>query len=234
MTRLYFLFVFLSISIQGISQEKMVNLKKIINHIYVHESFLQTNEWGKVSCNGMVFINKKEAIVFDTPANDADALQLINLITDSLKAKVIGVVINHFHNDCLGGLKAFHQRNVPSYASFKTIALARENNIEVPKNGFDKSQTLMLGNQKIENLYFGAAHTQDNIVSFIPSEKVLFGGCMVKALKATKGFLGDADVTEWPKTIEKVKALKPKIVIPGHGEFGGPDLLDYTKTLFKN
>ena len=72
-------------------------------------------------------------------------------------------------------------------------------------------------------------------MGYFPSENILFGGCLIKELEATKGFLGDANVGDWSKTVEKIKKEYPnlKIVIPGHGAIGGSELLDYTIQLFK-
>lgn len=63
----------------------------------------------------------------------------------------------------------------------------------------------------------------------------MFGGCLIKELEASKGFLGDANVKEWSNTVEKVKMEYPnvKIVVPGHGEYGDKKLLDYTIKLFE-
>ncbi len=74
------------------------------------------------------------------------------------------------------------------------------------------------------------------MVGYFPKEKAMFGGCLIKEMNATKGYLGDANVKTWSATVEKVKAKYPdaKIVIPGHGEIGGEELLDYTIKLFKN
>ena len=74
-----------------------------------------------------------------------------------------------------------------------------------------------------------------NVVSYFPKENILFGGCLIKELQATKGYLGDANVGEWSSTVEKVKQQYPnvKIVIPGHGKIGGKDLLDFTIKLFE-
>ena len=227
------LFLLLTIFLDGFSQESVINITQISPKIYVHESFLQTQDWGKVSCNGLIFINKNKAIVFDTPANEEATKVLINTIQDSLKAEIIGVVVNHFHADCLAGLKVFHQLNIPSYANNKTIALAKTHQYEIPQHGFEKKLILNVEGDVVENHYFGGAHTIDNIISYIPAEKVLFGGCMVKALGATKGNLADADTKQWSKTISKVKRLRPAIVIPGHGNWGGSELLDYTEKLFR-
>ena len=45
----------------------------------------------------------------------------------------------------------------------------------------------------------------------------------------------NSNLNEWSKTIEKVKEEygSAKIVIPGHGKYGGPELLDYTINLYK-
>ncbi len=80
----------------------------------------------------------------------------------------------------------------------------------------------------------GEAHTEDNIIAYIPSEKVLFGSCVVKSLRADKGNTTHANLFMWPETVKKVrkKYKIAEIVIPGHGQPGGLELLDYTIRLF--
>ena len=94
---------------------------------------------------------------------------------------------------------------------------------------------LNVGNQKVYLKFFGEGHTKDNVVAYYPAEKAMFGGCLIKELNATKGYLGDANVQAWSATVEKVKNTYPdvKIIIPGHGRVGGVELLDYTIKLFK-
>jgi metallo-beta-lactamase class B len=229
----FYAIILLLFSLQGFAQKRLINITQISPKTYIHESFLQTKDWGKVSCNGLIFVNNNQALVFDTPANLEATNELINIIQDSLKARIVGVVVNHFHDDCLAGLTVFHQMNIPSYANYRTIALAKNNGYQIPENGFNKRLVLKVAGERVNNFYFGAAHTKDNIVSYIPTEKVLFGGCMTKALGANKGNLEDADTLQWANTIKKVEKLKPAIVVPGHGKPGGPELLDYTAKLFE-
>lgn len=216
-------------------ETKSLIIRSISKNAFVHISFLQTQDFGYVACNGMIAIDNGEAIVFDTPTNDAASFELIKAIEEKLKCKVKGVVVNHFHNDCLGGLKAFHEKKIPSYASYKTIELAKNAGVEVPQKGFEKQAALKIGKKKIINEYFGEGHTKDNIVSYFPSEKVMFGGCMIKEIDATKGYLGDANVAEWSNTVQRVKDKYSdlKVVVPGHGKYGGTELFDYTIKLFK-
>jgi len=210
-------------------------ITQISKNAYEHTSYLQTQDFGKVPCNGLVVSDSKEAIVFDTPTNNKSADELIKWITDKLHFKIKAIIPTHFHDDCLGGLKAFHEHHIPSYANFKTIALAKENKFEVPQNGFEKLLKLKLGKQTITAKFFGEGHTKDNVVGYFPSENILFGGCLIKELDASKGYLGDANVEVWSNTVDKIKKEYPgvKLVIPGHGERGDVKLLDYTINLFK-
>lgn len=210
-------------------------ITQIAENSFEHVSYKQTNDFGNVPCNGLVVRNGNEVIVFDTPTNDKAAEVLIRWINDTLHCKINAVIPTHFHDDCLGGLKAFDDHTIPSYAYFKTIDLAKEKNYVVPKNAFRDSLVLKVGNESIVVKFFGEGHTKDNVVGYFPADNILFGGCLVKELDAGKGYLGDANVADWPATVEKVKRQYPnvKIVVPGHGEYGNKKLLDYTIKLFK-
>ena len=203
---------------------------------FLHTSFLKTNDFGNVPCNGMIVRSIDEVVIFDTPTNNKSSEELISFIKEKLQCKINAIIPTHFHEDCLGGLSSFHKVKIPSYGNFNTIKLAKANNLDTPINEFDDSLKLSLGNTFVYAKYLGQGHTMDNVIGYFPSEHMLFGGCLIKELNATKGFLGDANVGEWSNTVEKIKQQYPdtKIVIPGHGEIGGRELLDYTIKLFKN
>ncbi len=219
-----------------IYKSKDLVITQIAKNAFEHTSFKQTNDFGYVPCNGLIVRNSNEVIIFDTPTNDKSSALLIKWIKEKLHCKINAIIPTHFHDDCLGGLKAFDENGIPSYAYFKTIALAKENNYVVPKNSFSDSLILKVGNQHIIAKFFGEGHTKDNVIGYFPSEKIMFGGCLIKELEAGKGYLGDANVAEWSNTVEKIKKKYPnvKTVIPGHGEYGNIALLDYTIALFKN
>ncbi|MDZ7879651.1 MAG: subclass B1 metallo-beta-lactamase [Saprospiraceae bacterium] len=220
---------------KGIYKSDNLMVLQISENAFQHISYLQTNDFGNVPCNGMVVKNNKEAIVFDCPTNDKSSEELIKWVTEKLDCKINAVIPTHFHKDCLGGLPVFDLNNISSYAHFKTIDLAQQNKFVVPKNGFNDSLTLKLGTKSVTINFFGEGHTKDNVVGYFPSENVLFGGCLIKELNASKGYLGDANVSEWSETVEKVRKayLNVKVVVPGHGACGNQKLLDYTIKLFQ-
>lgn len=209
-------------------------ITQISPNCFEHTSYLQTNDFGNVPCNGLIVRDSNEVLVFDTPANDQESALLINWITGTLRCRIKAVVPTHFHNDCLGGLGAFHARNIPSYAHAPTIDFATEQNYAVPQHGFADSLSIQVGSKHVIARFWGEGHTRDNIIGYFPAEQVMFGGCLIKEVGANKGYLGDANVDAWPETVSRIRAHYPavRLVVPGHGAYGGKKLLDYTIRLF--
>ena len=230
--RTYLLVVLLGFS--PFIQAQQVLLKQLSENTFVHTSYLQTDDFGHVACNGLVIRNGKQALIFDTPTDDKGAKELIRLVQDSLRCKIVVVIPTHFHTDCLGGLQAFHEAGIASIANELTLELAKNSQMTVPEFSFHKSFTFKVGQEKVLIKFLGQGHTRDNVVGYFPSEKVLFGGCLIKEIGASKGYLGDANVEAWSKTVKKVKKAFPQVkhVVPGHGEAGDSSLLDYTRKLF--
>lgn len=216
-------------------QSEHLLITQLSAHAFQHTSYLQTNDFGNVPCNGLIVTSDNEAIIFDTPTTTKSSEELIQWITETHADKINAIIPTHFHNDCLGGLNTFHAKGIPSYANFKTMALAKENNFEVPQQSFADSLIVKAGREKVVVTFFGEGHTVDNVVGYFPGEQVLFGGCLIKEVNATKGYLGDANIAAWSPTVEKIKQAYPqlKIVVPGHGAPGNQELLDYTIRLFR-
>lgn len=219
---------------QTVYTSERLSIRTLSENTFVHTSYLQTNDFGKVACNGLLVRSGNEVAIFDTPTDDPSSQELIRWVKEVLRCKIIAIVPTHFHNDCLGGLAAFHAAGVPSLANEKTIELASQNQMTVPQKAFAGSTNLLLGGKDVLIRFFGEGHTRDNVVAYFPSEHVLFGGCLIKELGASKGFLGDANVIAWSETVHKVQVAysQLKIVVPGHGESGDSKLLDYTQQLF--
>ena len=79
------------------------------------------------------------------------------------------------------------------------------------------------GKERIELHWFGIAHTKGDTFAWLPKEKILFTGDA--CVNGPHNYLGDANVAEWIKTLEAAKQLGAKIVCPGHGPVGGPEIV---------
>ena len=209
---------------------------KLSDHTYQHISYLQTESWGKVACNGMIILENNKALILDTPADKESSKELIEYLIDN-GISIIGIVPTHFHEDCVGGLSEFKKAEIPIYISNRTQAILEKEGgfVSYEFLTFDNSFALNIGENSVVFEYFGAGHTVDNIVAYYEKDESIFGGCLVKELNASKGNLADANTDEWSNTVRKLKTKYPKakVVIPGHGKSGGIDLLDYTIDLFE-
>lgn len=97
-----------------------------------------------------------------------------------------------------------------------------------------------LGGVKVNIWHPGPGHTRGDTIAWVEEEKVLFSGDLVEYEAGV--YTGDAQLEEWPATLEALRALGAEYIVPGRGEAmkGNPDVnkaLDYTKrwvtTLFQ-
>lgn len=212
-------------------------IERLSDHIYQHTSFLATNDFGRVDCNGMIVVNGNEAVVFDTPSDDEGSRELIHYLVNDLQCRIKAIIPTHFHEDCVAGMGVFNESGIPAYAYGSTIELLKSKSriFSEPIEQFGDSLVLEIGGELVYAVYFGEGHNRDNIVGYFPGDSAIFGGCLIKAEGAGKGNLEDANTAEWPETVHKLKQKYPRarIVIPGHGKSGGTELLDYTIALFE-
>ena len=92
-----------------------------------------------------------------------------------------------------------------------------------PNSTLSRDMTLHRGSREIQIRFFGRAHTDGDIVIFLPKERMVATGDMITSALS---YTGDAFVEEWPATIEGVMSLDFDTVLPGHGNvFKGKDHL---------
>ncbi len=237
----FILCLILPVSLFG-QQEIIINdsvkVVPLTERVWVHVCGQYYPAFGHFTSNGAIYVNGNEAVIMDTPPSKEQAEALLDWFASRFPDVLIkAVIINHFHDDCIGGIEAFKSRGIPSWAGIKTVEalMERTDSPGIPEHYFKKKVTINVGDSKVINFYPGPAHTRDNIVTWIPGERVLFGGCMVKAAGATRGNVADADLKAWPATITKVMRKFPDAasVVPGHGDTGGQELLTYTRDLFR-
>jgi len=95
---------------------------------------------------------------------------------------------------------------------------------------YNKDMIFDDGKHRVELLHFGVAHTHGDGFAWLPKEKILFTGDA--AVNGAYNFVGDGNIEQWIKTLEEAKKLKPKVVCPGHGPMGGPEVLEDQQSFF--
>lgn len=214
-----------------------VAVKRLANGVWLHTTYFDITGYKHVPANGLIIVDGKDAIMIDLPWTDEQAGVLFDWVARENKATIQKVVTTHFHIDCAGGLAEAHRRRADSFALEKTTELLRKSNKPVPMNWFTERMSLSCGQTRVELAFLGGGHTVDNIVVWIPARKILFAGCLVKSINAKNiGNTEDADLVNYPITLKKVKERysDAKIVVPGHGQPGGLNLIDHTIRLCNN
>ncbi len=75
--------------------------------------------------------------------------------------------------------------------------------------------TLKRGKRTIEVLHLGAGHTPDDLVVHLPQERIVISGDLLALPVPLIG--STSRPLEFGATLQKLAALKPAILIPGHG-----------------
>ena len=158
-----------------LAYEKLPGLKidKLGENIYLHKSFEVYDGFGLVESNGLVFIKDKNAFIIDTPASAEDTKKLVNWL-EARSLVVRGSFSTHFHSDSSAGIEWLNSNSIPTYASKLTNELLDDAGRISATNSFD-SASYWLVKAQVEAYYPGAGHTKDNMVVWLPNQKILFG-----------------------------------------------------------
>ena len=92
--------------------------------------------------------------------------------------------------------------------------------------------TLDLGGVQVQVWHPGPGHTRGDTIAWVEQEQVLFSGDLVEYQAGV--YTGDAQLQEWPATLEALRALGARSLVPGRGAAmkGALEVhkaLDYTK-----
>ena len=117
--------IFCQTSGESFKISKDLGLIKISRNAYIHVSYADVPRYGRVAANGLIFINKHKAFLFDTPWTDSLTESLVTYMKDKMGLELSGFIPNHWHADCMGGLGYLLSHKIPSYANQKTIDIAR-------------------------------------------------------------------------------------------------------------
>jgi cyclase len=90
---------------------------------------------------------------------------------------------------------------------------------------------------KLELMAVGPAHTEADVVAWLPEDRIVFVGDLAVAWAHGNNFSDvDADMEGWILALSRCIALRPRIVVPAHGRVAGVEVLlqqrDFTEELW--
>jgi glyoxylase-like metal-dependent hydrolase (beta-lactamase superfamily II) len=83
--------------------------------------------------------------------------------------------------------------------------------------------TVDLGGRRVQLEHLGRGHTDNDLVAVVPDAGVTFAGDLVE--EGAPPSFGDAWPLEWPATLERLLDEVTPVVVPGHGDVAGPELV---------
>ncbi len=188
--------------------------------------------------NSGVVVGDDCCMVIDARATPVMARELVRHIRKVTDKPVKYVVLTHYHAVRVLGASGYRAEHV--IASRPTFEMIKERGrqdwksevgrfprlfraagtvpgLTWPTIVFDRSMTLWLGTKRVDILQpGGGGHTRGDSVVWLPKEKVLFSGDLVE--EGATPYCGDAQLAEWPATLDALLALKPQKLVPGRGE----------------
>jgi cyclase len=234
----------------AVGRAKVNEVEKIGEDVYFHEG--ESRPYGH--CNNGWIIFEDHVLVID--ANFPSGARVIIPKIEALTDKPVRFAFDtHHHGDHAYGNQVWLEKGATPVAHENALAAMKKYETglfggkpgrweEAAKNRKDlqesklKAPTLLYrhemifddGRHRVELLHFGTAHTPGDGWAWLPKEKILFSGDA--CVNGPFNYTGDGHIGEWIKTLEAVKQLGAKIICPGHGPRGGPELLEDQQAFF--
>jgi metallo-beta-lactamase class B len=229
--------IFLLIHTYAFEQEKQPKLQisQLTGDFYIFTTFGTFKE-SLIPANGMFVITSVGAVMFDSPWDSTQLQPLLDSIKTRFKKEVIICIATHSHDDRTQGLEFLNQKGVMTFTTTETDDISKKRGGKRANHLMNKDTVFKVGGYCFQTFYGGKGHSPDNIVIWIESERILYGGCLIKSVEADDlGNLSDSDVTEWGSTIRKIKHKfpSPKFIIPGHQSWTSLNSLDHTLKLIR-
>ena len=129
----------------------------------------------------------------------------------------------HAHERCAAYLRGHAERQRREWSAHyrdegrPEVAAALERTEVVPPDRPVGDRTeLDLGGRRVRLHHFGPAHTDHDLVVEVPDAAVVFAGDLVE--QGAPPDFEDAHPRTWPDALDALLALRPEVVVPGHGE----------------
>jgi len=216
-----------------------VTLSKIAENVWVHTSNYTIPGQAPIPVNGLVIVDGDDVILADAAWGELATLSLLETVEKEIGKPVTKLITTHFHPDRVMGVDAAEWKGVEVFTHPDTPILAAEKGYPVPNTSVaalkQPGSRIKVGN--VEVAYPGPGHSQDNLVVYVPSAKILYGGDTVRGAESTTlGNISDADFKKWAESLAWVKATYPeaKLVVPGHGKGADLRLIDHTTEMLAN
>ena len=200
--------------------------------------------------NAGFVITDDGVVVVDALGSPALASELIAAIRRLTPQPIRYVIVTHYHADHIYGLQAFKdigatilahpagREYLGSEAAQQRLEASRkalfpwvdeQTRLVAADRWLDaEDTTLRVGSFDFRIRHVGPAHTPEDLVVQVVQRGALFAGDLVFSGRIP--YVGQADSRQWTASLDQLIALRPRLMVPGHGPVSDAPLADLELT----
>jgi glyoxylase-like metal-dependent hydrolase (beta-lactamase superfamily II) len=205
------------------------------------------NATQKVSAHVYAIVTgTRGTLVVDTGMGARNGAVIVREVQKLTKAPNLYLTTTHFHPEHSTGEQAFppstvlirntaqqdemDRRGAEYIATFSSRSaqnkeLLKDVKLRKPDILYDRELKLDLGGVTARLFWLGAAHTKGDEIIMVEEDSVLIPGDIVQNKLVPNLPNEDASVTGWLAVLDQLEPLKPKLVVPDHGDLGDGSLV---------
>jgi glyoxylase-like metal-dependent hydrolase (beta-lactamase superfamily II) len=199
--------------------------------------------------NAAFVVTDDSVVVIDALGSPALAHRLLQEIRRITPKPVSHVLVTHYHADHIYGLQVFKEAGARIVAhrlgleylnsdtarlrldaSRKELAPWVDDKTQLVSadQWLDQATDLTVGGVQFQIRLAGPSHTPEDLVFYLPSERVLFAGDLV--FRGRVPFVGQADSKHWIAALDQLLKFDARVIVPGHGPHSTQAQEDLTLT----
>lgn len=213
---------------QGDLSEKRTTIVKLSERAYAYTA--------EGDPNSGIVIGDESVMVVDAQATPGIARDLIGKLREFCDKPISHLLLSHYHALRVMGASAFGGAQIIASRGTKELIDERgqaDFDSEVgrfprlfagveevpglthPDVVVDDELEVDLGNCVVKVFSPGAGHTKGDTIAWLEDGRVLFAGDLVE--HGATPYCGDAQLAQWPATLERLRAMDARAVVPGRG-----------------
>jgi glyoxylase-like metal-dependent hydrolase (beta-lactamase superfamily II) len=202
--------------------------------------------------NIAIVIGSNATLVVDTGMGARNGAIIVREVEKLSKNPKLFLTTTHFHPEHAMGEQAFpantilirptvQQEEMDQHGQEFIERFSRQSagnkellegvKLRTPDILFDREMTLDLGGVSARLFWLGTAHTRGDEMIFVKEDSVLIPGDIVQDKMVPNMPTDDSSPKNWIAILDQLAPLKPRFVVPDHGDLGDGSLIGKERAL---
>jgi len=210
-------------------------LTKVSEHVYAIVG------WPNIG----IVVGDRATLVIDTGLGERNGATIMRVEQKLARGPILYLTTTHYHSEHVTGEQAFpantilirpvvqqeelRQRLPGHMGRFRQMSVQNKElladvRMRTPDILFNGEMKIDLGGVTARLFLLGPAHTQGDMLIFVEEDSVLLPGDIVES-KLFPIMPEESTMKGWIAVLDKLEPLKPKLIVPDHGELGDGSLI---------